>query len=151
MRWIAIVIIFLSLTACNSAKKENPALKEAAETHEQAIQIEKQVAPQLEELIQIKNSINIQGRALTQEEQTLVQEIENIEASYTYWEENHVEVPGYEYDHDHEGHEHEHGKAKLELTPEDMIQVQREFRDSIVSIQQRVDVALQKAKQIRSE
>lgn len=144
-----LVLCFFITIACNSTKKENPALKEAAETHQQAIQIEKQVAPQLDALTQLKNSINVQGRALTPEEQALVQEIESILASYEYWEENHVEVPGYEQDHRHEGHDHEghdHG-AKLELTPEDMIVVQREFRDSIVAIQRRVDATLQKARQ----
>ena len=143
------------IIACNSAKKENPVLKEAAQTHEQALQLEKQVAPQLAELTQVKNSINVQGRALTPEEQALVQEIEVIERSYGYWEENHVEVPGYAHAHDHddEAHSHEghdHG-AKLELTPEDMLTVQREFRDSIVAIQRRVDSVLQKAKQIKNE
>ncbi len=140
---------YVFVMACNSAKNENPALKEAAQTHEQALKIEKQVAPQLQELTQVKNSIQVQGRALTPEEMALVQEIESIEQSYEYWEKNHVEVPGYE--HSHEGHQHEghdHG-APLKLTPQDMLVVQREFRDSIVAIQRRVDAALQQSKQIK--
>lgn len=140
-------LCIVMITACNSAKKENPVLKEAAQTHAQALEIEKLVAPQLEELTQWKNGINVQGRALTPEEVELVQAIESIVQRYEYWEENHVEVPGYE--HDHEGHEHHDHGAALELTAEDMLVVQREFRDSIVAIQQYVDATLQKVNQTK--
>ena len=139
----------LLVTACNTSKKEDPQLKEAADVHLEAMQIEKQMKPQLAELVQLKNSINIQGRELTAEEIALVQQIEALEASYSFWEENHVEVPGHEH-HDHDDHDHDHHHhhgPKLDLSPADMLLVQQEFRDSIRAIQQRVEATLQAAKQ----
>lgn len=70
--------LILMLAACGSTKKP-------MQLHEQALQIEKQVMPQLTELIQIKNHINVQGRALRAEEIALVKEIEAIETSYDQW------------------------------------------------------------------
>lgn len=132
MRFLPFLYILI-LLACNSAKKENPALKEAAQTQEQALQIEKQVVPQLEELEQIKNSISIQGRALTPKEQTLLQQIERIQASYAAWK----EMPDYKYK-----------TQNHSANPENLIVTQRAFRDSIVLIQQRVDATLQQAKKV---
>ncbi len=126
-------VSMLILLACNSAKRESSSLKEAAETQEQALQIEKQVAPQLEKLEQIKNHISVQGRALSPEEQALLQQIESIQASYAAWK----AMPDY----DHQAQEHQ---AK----PENFIVTQRASRDSIVLIQQRVDAALQQAKKV---
>lgn len=148
---LSCLLAALLITACNTSQKENPQLKEAADVHLEAMQIEKQMKPQLAELVQLKNSINIQGRELTAEEIALVQQIEALEASYAFWEENHVEVPGHEHhdhdDHDHDDHHHHHHGPKLNLSPADMLLVQQEFRDSIRAIQQRVEATLQAAKQ----
>ncbi len=138
--------VFLLFISCNISRKESPELQEAAKVHTQAIKIEKELKPQLEQLIQIKNSINVQGRALTSQELALVTQIESIEHSYAFWEEHHVEVPGHIHHHDHAHHNH---GAKLELAPADMLAVQREFRDSIVAIRQRVAQTLQLARSVR--
>ncbi len=153
MRYFLRFSILLLTLACNSAKKEDPALREAAEIHREAVAIEKALKPQIEQLVQLKNNINILGRALTEAEKALVSQIESIESTYAYWLEHHVEVPGYEHDHvhdhDHAHHDHSHGK-KLDLTPADMLAVQREFRDSITVLQQRIEQTLQQAAAVKS-
>jgi hypothetical protein len=146
------LLLFLSIgiwLACNTAKKEDPVLKEAAEAHRQALEVEKAVAPLLGELVQVKNNLNVQGRTLTPEEQSVIQAVESIEASYSRWEETHVEVPGYEHEAEGDSHAgHDHG-PKLDLSPQDMLLVQRELRDTILALQQRVENALQQAKQLK--
>ncbi len=138
--------LILLIAACKSTPKDNPALQEAARIHAEAAQIEQALQPQLKELIQRKNSINIQGRALTEEEIAFVEKVNAIENSYTYWEENHVEVPGYEHQHEENHHDHHHHKENLHLSPADMLSVQKEFRDSIVTLQQRVIELIQTIK-----
>jgi len=136
--------------ACTNASKQDPDLRKAAELHQEAIQIETAVKPLLEQLGQQKNALNIQGRALTEQEQHFIARIEGLEKSYDYWESNHVEVPGFEHadhaghehGHDHHGHDHDHGSG-LDVTPADMLLIQREFRDSIQAIQQRAEALLQ--------
>ncbi|MDX1939628.1 MAG: hypothetical protein SFU99_03705 [Saprospiraceae bacterium] len=147
MRYCFLVLLAIFI-ACGTSKKESPELHEAGEIHEQAMAIEKDMKAQFEQLVQIKNSINVQGRMLTAAEIAFVEQVEAIESSYHFWEENHVEVPGHEHgEHEHADQDHDHA-AKLELTPTDMLAVQREFRDSIVVIKQRVEMALQTAKTI---
>ncbi|HMN91026.1 MAG TPA: hypothetical protein PKD70_07795 [Saprospiraceae bacterium] len=154
MKHLSLILTISTLIACGQAsKKENPILAEAAEIHAQAMRIEQTMKPNLEALIQIKNNLNIQGRALTSQEQDLITQIELLAARYAYWEENHVEVPGHEHhdhaDHAHHDHDHHHGhhhNANLDLSPQDMLLVQREFLDSIRVISQSVEQLLSSAK-----
>lgn len=131
-------------TACKHNSKADSTLQKAAELHQEAIQIESAVKPLLEQLVQQKNAVNSQGRALTDQELRFVDRVEALEKSYDYWEANHVEVPGFAHE-DHAGHadhDHDHGPG-LEVTPADMLVIQREFRDSIQAIQQRAETLLQ--------
>jgi hypothetical protein len=139
-----------ALLLTHSCQRGNSAddrlLSEAAALHEEAMQIDRQLQPQLENLIQEGNSIQIQGRALTPEEMQRVDAINAVRRSYEWFEENHIEVPGHDHDHDHDdhaGHDHGHGPG-LELSPADMLAVQQEFLDSIKSIRARVALLLQK-------
>ena len=57
------------------------------ELHRASRQIESEVAPKLEDLIQQKNSINIQGRALTSEEIEFSGKVSELEATFARWKE----------------------------------------------------------------
>lgn len=146
LKLIFVGLLFLSANCGSTSEEDQKLLKEAAAIHLEAVELEQQVKPKLDELIQQKNSINIQGRSLTAQELAFAQKVESIENSYAYWEENHVEVPGHGHDgheghdHGHEGHNHDHGHdAKLEVSAADMLLIQKEFKDSILSIQQRIE------------
>lgn len=139
-----ILLLGLFVLAANcggSSGEDQKLLEEAGQIHQQALEIEQKVKPRLEALIQEKNRINIQGRALTEAEIAFVNQVEALEKSYAFWEENHVEVPGFEHDHhDHAGHDHSHDhKPGLDVTASDMLLIQQEFRDSITAIQARVE------------
>lgn len=127
--------------ACNTSKNTNSeAMKKAFQLHTESSQIEKELTPELETLIQIRNQINIMGRQLTESEMSKIERINQIESSLKFWKENLPDVPGFEHEHhDHEGPcKHDYGK-KLELMPEDWIRVQQEFKDSIIVIKSRVE------------
>ena len=81
-----LIFIFL-FSSCNSSQ-EKTLLNKASKVHQESAQIESNLNGKLQELVQKKNSINIQGRALSTEELTFVDVIENLESSYQLWKEN---------------------------------------------------------------
>ncbi len=50
------------------------------------MELEKETAPKVEALLQIRNNINVQGRALTEEEISLVEEIGVMEQRWLDWQ-----------------------------------------------------------------
>ena len=113
--------LLIFLMGCSSTSTSDPLLEEAFQIHEQSMEVAKEAREMLEEL-----PADDQYRL-------------NIESRLEFWSENLVEVPGFEHEHDHDhdhGHDHDHDHdhdhgPKLELTPEDMLAVQKEFLDSI--------------------
>ena len=152
--YLSLGLTFLTLSlACGSGastpkdtKKEQALLKQAADIHNEAINIGLKVAPQLEAMKQRRNQINIQGRALTEEEIQFVGKIDQLESSHRFWLEHLIEVPGFGHDHhhghDHSGHDHDHDHGQTNqpaLSADQMLAAQKEIRDSIVMIQQKVN------------
>ncbi|MCB9267632.1 MAG: hypothetical protein H6558_21625 [Lewinellaceae bacterium] len=136
-----IFLLLFTASACSSGEKADPQLEQAAAVHEEAMKIEEEARGKLDSLLQLKNSINVQGRALTEAEQAFVREINGLEGRFQAWAESLIEVPGYEHDHDHEhGHDHHHhGKKAPEVTPGHMLNIQQEFRDSIAVLRQEAE------------
>lgn len=140
MRNLLILTILLSsFTNCKDgqAAEDLKILQQAAAIHLDAIKVQEEIAPKLYDLVQQKNSINIQARVLTDEELTFVEKVGVIEESYDWFEKNHLEVPGFEHAHSHEGHSHDHNHdhgSSPELPPKDILRIQQEFRDSIIAI-----------------
>ncbi len=67
------------------------------------------------------------------------EEKNRLQARLKEWNDNIIEVPGFEHHHHHgHSHDHNHSHSQLELTPDDMLIVQKEFLDSIQSIQRRI-------------
>ncbi len=132
---ILLILFFNSLIfSCNSNSVNDPQLVEAAAIHEEALKIGEDVQPLIKELVQRRNSLSIQGRALTQEEQNFVDRIYALESSFENWKNNHIEVPGA----NHTGHNHENG-SKLNLPPSEMLSMQKGFKDSILVIKERAE------------
>jgi len=127
-------------------EKEQTILKQASDIHNEAINIGLKVAPQLEAMKQKRNQINIQGRALTEEEMQFAAKVDQLESSHRFWLEHLIEVPGFGHDHDHghghdhSGHDHAHGQTNQPaLTADQMLLAQKDIRDSIVMIQQKLN------------
>ena len=126
--WFGLISIVIFSCACSNSNsdEENALLQEANKIHLEAMAVEKEVNKQLKALDQ--DTFNL----------------DPIKERLKNWDENLIEVPGFEHDHDHD-HDHDHGKA-LEVLPEDMLIIQQEFLDSIRAIRKDVDIYVKKSK-----
>lgn len=79
----AIPLAALFLLAVVSCK--DPLIEQIRSVHNENVELEKETALKIDQLIQIRNGINIQGRALTEDEVTVVGEIDAIEQRWLDW------------------------------------------------------------------
>lgn len=119
--WYVLLPLVLFICACSNSNEANPILEEAHKIHLEAMVVEQEVNKQL--------------GAVDQDSFNLAPFKKRLQS----WDENLVEVPGFEDDHhhDHDGHDHhdhDHGKT-LDVLPEDMLNIQQEFLDTIKAIQ----------------
>lgn len=77
-------MVCLILCSCSS-NQEKTLLKKASKVHLESASIESDLHEKLNTLIQKKNSINIQGRALSSKELEFVDQIEQLEMTYLKW------------------------------------------------------------------
>lgn len=142
---VYLLALFFALSACTDKSADKQMLEQAAAIHLEADQLEKAVKPLIEELVQRKNSINIQGRALQAEELDFVAEVESVETAYRFYVDNHAEVPGFDnHDHDHDhGHDHHHS-PQAKITAKHALSIQQELRDSLLSAKRRAEALLQR-------
>lgn len=76
---LAVIIICTAITCQDKVGLQ------IQEVFTQNMELEKETAPMIDNLVQIRNNINIQGRALTEEEISLVDEITSIEQQWLDW------------------------------------------------------------------
>lgn len=127
------------LSACSTGAASDPLLIEAFDFHSKAIEVEKSFLPELEKLRSKKNSIQIQGRALTDDEMSFIDSANRMEATYESWQKNRIEVPGFEHAHDHSGNcQHHHNSSKIQLTSQQMKEIQEESLQSITDISRKI-------------
>ncbi|MEL7219669.1 MAG: hypothetical protein AAGJ93_00040 [Bacteroidota bacterium] len=107
---LLVSLLLLINSGCTGSAPTDLLLKESFQIHQQALQL----AEETHEIL----------LKLPKDDPYRV----GIESRLEAWSNNLVEVPGFEHDH-HHGHHHHHG-PQLELTPEDMLIVQKELRDS---------------------
>lgn len=112
--------ILCTLWSCQSGSDttQNSILVEANEVHQEAISWQK-VAEQKLDSLETVASDSVTKMRLTQ----LKMEVEA-------WEETLFEVPGFEHT-DHSGHDHHHHNEAPQVTPEQMLLIQKEARDTI--------------------
>ncbi len=77
---LSILFLAASLLGCEAQLES-----EIKAMHQESRATGDEVTPLLEQLVQQKASINIQGRALTQEEIAFTQNVENMEATFAQW------------------------------------------------------------------
>ena len=111
-------LLILIHCACIGTSEKDPILVEAFEIHKQSVDIAAKAVEVWEKLPE-NDSMRLKFDSRLQE-----------------WGNDLVEVPGFHYHHDGLGHHH--GRAPLKLMPDDMLLIQKEFRDSIESIYKRI-------------
>lgn len=146
---IASLFSLFFFISCGTNSEEHKILHEAFDVHLEALEIKKEMEPDLQQLRHFNNSIQVQGKALSNEEMNFTKSISSLESRLRNWEENHVEVPGFEHEghdhsgHDHSGHDHSH-TPKLQIPASDILIIQKEFKDSILAIKGTVGTLLSK-------
>jgi len=130
MKYLTLIILSFLMLTCSSSNEK--ILKKATEIHDQSIELEKEVAQKYDSLQQASNSINIQGRALTEEEIKFTRDVELMGLSLDYWQENHLEVPTTE-------DLKKNNRSTVKFSAQDILMIQKEFNDSIQAIKARIE------------
>ena len=91
----------------------------------------------------IRNQTADQLAKLTANEDSLFvkaykKDLDSISRSLKAWDEQLVEVPGFEEEHDHSGHDHHHDEQP-ELTPEQHLEVQQYLLQEIRAIEKSIN------------
>ncbi len=125
-------VISILIVCCSSPdKQEKELLKEAAVLHNEMIT----KAEQLEETIAIMD-VDSTYRTIHDSLVIWKEVIEN-------WETDLVEVPGNE-EHHHKGGEHHHEHQQLNVTPEQMLNIQKELHLRLRAIEERIYAQVKK-------
>lgn len=125
MHYFLVIVLFLSLLlsyGCSSNEKHDPVLTQANQVHLEALDLHEAMELKLDSL---------RAQVVSPSDSRL----DSLAEALAEWEGRLIEVPGFEDQHDHEGHEHDHRPAP-ELTPDQMLAVQREFLEEIKVLDQ---------------
>lgn len=148
--WMAVVFFLALAVSCNTTEKIDKDLQQAFELHEKSMSIRSQVDSKVEALFSGKDSIEVNGQ---------VQYLDSIKTTLSNWDEQMIEVPGFEdqhshaehnhaghdhsgHDHaghNHAGHDHGHSHSKVELTPKQHLEVQQHLLNEITTIASELD------------
>ncbi len=124
------IILLSAITLLGCPPSNENALKEATEIYNRSLGIEKEIQPKLEELIQARNSINIQGRALTAEEIQFTDEVNALAERLDSWRNSLPEIP-------QSGQQETADTEKLPAS--ELLAKQKEAHDAIVAIRASLD------------
>lgn len=158
-------LLFIGLLAfvfaCGGKDEKAEAIyKEAAVLHNEAVAIHDSVMRTMKQINDLKVQLSAQKDSLSGKNDSLanglqdkIGEIEALSQEMSAWMTSLVEVPGNEHDHHHhegeehkegeEEHKHEHG-AKVEVTPEQMLEIQKETKANIIKIKDKASAILEK-------
>lgn len=87
------------LAACGSKKETNENLQAAFKLHQEAVKVRQETQDQLDKLAASSDSLFME---------TYKVHLDSIKLSLKDWDEQLIEVPGFEEEHDHSGHDHDH-------------------------------------------
>ncbi|WP_425237089.1 hypothetical protein [Ulvibacterium sp.] len=118
-------------SACGDKKQMNEDLQRAFELHKEAMEIRHMTQDQIAQLKANTDSLFVK---------TYTKDLQSISHSLDAWDEQLVEVPGFEEEHDHSGHNHEHHHDEHpELTPKQHLEVQQHLLEEIKAIAIKID------------
>lgn len=151
MRYVIIFSLLLSLIACSGKSEADKALlDEAGRYHLEAIQIQEQVEPVIDQIDSVRTLLN---KKTSPEAKATVQSLDSLKTAFEEWEENLVEVPGMKHEHHDSGegkhhHHHHHNNDAKDMPADQLRDLQREFMVNIKQIQQQTQQAMDRAKSL---
>lgn len=113
------LLLIILISACSKVAEQDPILVKAFQVHENSLSLAKDVEKMLNE-ISVQDSV-----------------IMHLDQRFNSWEESVIEVPGFEHEHhhDHEHYHHDHA-PKINLTSQQIYEIQIELQDSIIAIKE---------------
>ncbi len=135
MNLLRYLVILLTVIGCTTPK-EHPLVVESIEFYKSTISIEEGVVNKIKTMNTLLDSL--------EEGDRLKDSLSVLKQDFIDWEANLVEIPGYESDdHDHHDHGHDHDHSpSVDLTPEMMLEVQKELNNSIILLNERADLMM---------
>ncbi|MEM9361340.1 MAG: hypothetical protein AAGA43_01845 [Bacteroidota bacterium] len=128
----------MGLTLACGDKEKDKDLQQAFKFHEEAIQVRQNLEDQIATLKSNTDSLFIA---------TYSDELNNLGSALKEWDEQLIEVPGFEEEHDHShhdhsghdhDHEHEHNHSEQELTPKQHLEVQQHLLQEIKGLAEKI-------------
>ena len=155
-------VLVMQLACSNEAEQKAKALfEQASKVHHEAVEVHNAVMKDMSQLAELKTKLTEkQNAADSAQKQAIAQaitDLENVEGKMKEWMKNLVEVPGDEHHeheghnhegHDHEGHEHHDHEAAKNLTPDQVLELQKEAKTNIEAIRQELANAVENAKKL---
>lgn len=135
-----LAIIILASCSMGGSEVKDPLLIEAFKYYGEAVELEKSFVGAIGKLNTKKTSIQSAGRELTEEDMNFIDAANRIEKFHKKWQENRIEVPGFG---DHANCSHDHSND-VKLTPQQMVEVQKESLKDIEGILKKAEGLLQK-------
>ena len=131
----AILVFFV---ACATDKKEDPILKEAGTIHNEAHEMGEGVEAQFTAVDSLSALLAAKKMPAAD---SLVAAMAAVKQSFEAWEGNIVTVPGMKHNHAEGEHAHDEHKPAPDVTPEQMLDIQKEMKLSIEKIKSDLDAA----------
>nr|WP_298998809.1 hypothetical protein [uncultured Allomuricauda sp.] len=142
LRTQALLILVLGITAlisaCGDSKEKNENLQQAFKFHEEAIKFRQTAEDQISKLKADTDSLFVA---------TYSNDLKSISSALEAWDEQLIEVPGFEEEHDHSHHDHSghdhdhhhHNHSQQELTPEQHLEVQQHLLQEIKGLVEKIN------------
>ncbi len=134
---LVLIALFAALLAgCNSGEKVDEDLQTAFKIHEEAVEVRKKIADQINTFKENTDSLFVESYK---------SDLDSIRLLLEAWDDQLVEVPGFDHEHDHSdhddehdhsGHDHDHDhdhdhENTPELSPEQHLEVQKHLLSQI--------------------
>ncbi len=139
-------VLLISLMGCSTSSSNDPLLEEAYQHHQAAMSIHDSVISKI-------NALKQQVSTIQDEDSTAngyLRALQAIEQDFELWDESLVSVPGYEtehehnHDHDHDhDHDHHHSHDELkDMSPEQVLELQKGLKVEIARLNEKADSLL---------
>lgn len=128
-QFLMLVGLITLMCACGGSEKKDERLQKAYELHLESVGLREEAGKHLEEMINSTDSGFLNSPH---------PELDSATHSLKEWDEQLVEVPGFE-EEEHEGHHHHHHGEQQQLTPEQHLEVQQQLLSEIKQIASDID------------
>lgn len=120
------IVVLSFLMACSNVSED--LIKRAGEVHDLSVKISEHVENKID-AIEV-HALSTEGV----EQQALLDSVTQLNSDLAEWRNNLIEVPGHEHHHDHNHNHGHHHQSASGLTPQMILEIQREINQQIIQL-----------------